>query len=270
MSSSPAPFDLEALLARVVEIAEEAGAGIRRIYRRDFQVEYKDDRSPLTEADLFSHRTISRELARLEPSLPILSEESADVAFSERRAWERYWLVDPLDGTREFVNRRDDFTVNVALIHRQRPVLGVVYVPVEESCYMATLGSGARKREKDGCERIIRARNDAQGEPVIAVSTSHAGADTEAFLGKIGRHHLVRRGSLIKCCLIAEGKADFYPRFGKTCEWDTAAGQCILEEAGGALTDFSGKPLLYNTKESLINPPFVACGPAAPDWSTHV
>lgn len=268
--SSLAPFDLEALLASVAAVAEEAAAGILRIYRRDFQVEYKDDKSPLTEADLFSHRVISEGLARLKPSLPVLSEESAAVAFSERRAWDDYWLVDPLDGTREFVNRRDDFTVNVALVHRQRPVLGVVHVPVEGSCYMATLDGGARKREKDGSERVIRAREDAQGEPVVAVSVSHAGAATEAFLGKIGRHRLVRRGSLIKCCLIAEGKADFYPRFGKTCEWDTAAGQCILEEAGGALTDFSGKPLRYNTKESLINPPFAACGPAAPDWRVHV
>ncbi len=263
---SAAPFDLEALLALVVGVAEEAAVGVCRIYRRDFQVEYKEDQSPLTEADLFAHETIKKGLARIEPRLPLLSEESADIAFSQRGKWESYWLVDPLDGTREFVKKNDDFTINVALIHRQCPILGVVYVPVMRACYMATTGGGARKRAADGSQQVIRTRDAAQDGPVIAVSSSHADADTEAFLGKIGSHHLVRRGSLLKCCLIAEGEVDFYPRFGNTCEWDTAAGQCVLEEAGGSLTDFSGNPLRYNTKDSLINPPFVAFGPAAPDW----
>ncbi len=268
--SAPAPFDLEALLADVIAVAAEAAAGVCRIYRRGFQVEYKEDRSPVTEADLFAHETIQHGLARIEPRLPLLSEESADVAFSRRSTWESYWLVDPLDGTREFVNKRDDFTVNIALIHRQRPVLGVVYVPVARECYMATVGGGARKRAADGSQCTIRARHNTRDDPVIAVSVSHADTATEAFLDNIGRHRLVRRGSLLKCCLIAEGEVDLYPRFGNTCEWDTAAGQCVLEEAGGTLTDFSGKPLRYNTKDSLINPPFVACGPAAPDWRAHL
>ena len=264
------PFDLEALLPRVVAIAEKAAAGVCRIYERGFKVEYKDDHSPLTEADLFAHEMIRDGLAQIEPRLPLLSEESVGIAFSERSTWESYWLVDPLDGTREFVNKRDDFTINIALIHQHRSVLGVVYVPVVQACYMAVMGGGACKREADGAEQAIQVRHDAQGEPVVVVSFSHTGKMTQAFLEKIGRHRLLRRGSLIKCCLIAEGKADFYPRFGDTCEWDTAAGQCILEEAGGSLTDFSGHPLRYNTKDSLINPPFVASSPAAPDWRAHI
>ena len=272
MSDGPSslPFDPEALLARAVVIVEEAAAGICRIYRRGFRTSYKSDRSPLTEADLFAHRTIAEGLARVEPRLPLLSEEDADIAFSERRAWESYWLVDPLDGTREFVKKRDDFTVNVALIHRQRPVLGIVHVPVAGTCYAATAGGGARKRAPDGSEQMLRARGSPRDLPVIAVSFSHADAATEAFLRKLGRHRLVRRGSMLKCCLIAEGEVDLYPRFGNTCEWDTAAGQCILEEAGGALTDFSGNPLRYNTRESLLNPPFIARGAAAPDWRACV
>ena len=264
--SADVPLDLKALLPHVVEIAEEAGVGISRIYERDFEVEYKDDHSPLTEADLFAHETIRRGLAQIEPRLPLLSEESTDIPFSERGDWESYWLVDPLDGTREFVKRRDDFTVNIALIHRRQSVLGVVYVPVVKTCYTAVSGGGAYKRMAGGAECAIHVRTDAQDEPVIAVSFSHTGKTTAAFLEKIGPHRLVRRGSLLKCCLIAEGEIDLYPRFGDTCEWDTAAGQCILEEAGGALTDFSGNPLRYNTKDSLINPSFVAAGPAAPDW----
>ena len=263
----PPSLDLETLLGHVVAIAEKAAVGVCRIYRRNFTVDYKDDKSPLTEADLFAHEMIQERLTQITPQLPILSEESGDISFEERATWETYWLVDPLDGTREFINKRDDFTVNIALIHRHRSVLGVVYVPVMQTCYMATFGKGARKRTAEGEEHTIRARDSARDDgPVIAVSISHTGATTEKFLGEIGRHSLVRRGSLLKCCLIAEGNADFYPRFGKTGEWDTAAGQCILEESGGALTDFSGAPLRYNTRQSLINPPFVACGPAAPDW----
>ena len=264
--SLPPSWDLEAMLERVVALAEQAAVGVCQIYRRHFTVDYKEDKSPLTEADLFAHEMIREGLLRITPQLPMLSEESGDISFEERKAWETYWLVDPLDGTREFINKRDDFTVNIALIHRHRPVLGVVYVPVMQTCYVAALGKGARKRTAKGDEHTIQARNNAQGEPVIAVSISHTGATTEKFLGEIGKHSLIRRGSLLKCCLIAEGKADFYPRFGKTGEWDTAAGQCILEEAGGTLTDFSGAPLRYNTRQSLINPPFVACGPAAPNW----
>lgn len=269
-ASLPPTLDLEAMLRRVVPLAEEAAVGVCRIYRRTFKVDYKEDKSPLTEADLFAHKTIENGLMRIEPRLPVLSEESDEISYAERSTWETYWLVDPLDGTREFVKKRDDFTVNIALIHRHRAILGVVYVPVMKTCYMATLEGGARKLTAEGQTHTIRARKDAQEVPTIAVSISHTDATTRRFLEKIGKHNLVRRGSLLKCCLIAEGKADFYPRFGKTGEWDTAAGQCILEEAGGTLTDFSGNPLRYNTRQSLINPSFVACGPAAPDWRSHL
>lgn len=269
-ASLPHTLNLEAMLPQVISIAEAAAVGVCRIYRRTFKVDYKDDRSPLTEADLLAHETIENGLMRIEPRLPLLSEESGDIPYTRRSSWETYWLVDPLDGTREFVKKRDDFTVNIALIHRHRAILGVVYVPVTQVCYMAVLGGGARKRAPEGSTHMIRVRDNAQGVPTIAVSMSHTDTTTSRFLDRIGKHNLLRRGSLLKCCLIAEGKADFYPRFGKTGEWDTAAGQCILEEAGGTLTDFSGKPLRYNTRRSLTNPSFVACGPAAPDWRSHL
>ena len=175
-------------------------------------------------------------------------------------------MVDPLDGTREFINRRDDFTVNIALIHKNRSILGMVYLPVEDVCYGAFAGGGAWKFEGNSKQAIWARENLSQdGKPSVAVSFSHAGKETQATLDLIGEYTLVRRGSMVKCCLIAEGQVDLYPRLGNTCEWDTAAGQCILEEAGGWLVDLSEQPFLYNTRDSIINPPFIAYAPSVKD-----
>ena len=249
-------------LPELREIATVAGNKICEIYKKEFEVKYKSDQSPVTAADLLSHEYITERLEKLTPDLPILSEESGEITFLERQSWESYWLIDPLDGTREFINKRDDFTINIALIHQHRPILGVVHIPVINECYTASVGNGAYKYLANGSKKKLQVRERLTNEVVAAVSFSHAGGKTQNFLDEIGKHQLLRRGSMVKCCLIAEGKADIYPRLGSTCEWDTAAGQCILEESGGRLTDWQGEPLRYNTKDSIINPHFVAYAPS--------
>ena len=256
------PFDLEALLVAARAIAACAARRILEIYAGNFTVTRKHDGSPVTEADMAAHTIIVEALAALQPRLPVLSEESTVAPFTERRAWEACWLVDPLDGTREFVHRRNDFTVNIALVYRHRSILGVVHVPVESRCYAAAAGMGAYCFTPARTLRLA-ARQTLAAMPVVAVSAAHFGKKTRAFLERLGPHKLVRRGSMIKCCLIAAAQADIYPRLGDTYEWDTAAGQCVLEEAGGHLTDWAGRPLRYNMQDSLINPPFVAFAPAA-------
>lgn len=266
----PFSSDWPDLLAEVRRLSAKAAMAILEIYQNDFSVAYKSDETPVTEADYESHSIIKRGLALLTPEIPFLSEESADLPYAERRRWRRYWLVDPLDGTREFINRRDDFTINVALIDEGKAVLGLVEAPARRVCYSAVSGLGAYKHLPDQAARRLQARKDHHGRPVVALSLSHASKKTEAFINRLGSYELLRRGSIIKCCLIAEGKADLYPRFGKTGEWDTAAGQCVLEEAGGFLTNFHNRPLRYNRKPSLINPPFIAYSPAADGWQSRL
>jgi len=267
------PID-PALIEAVTAVAEEAGARILEVYETDFAVERKDDRSPLTAADMAAHRAIVDGLRSLEPRLPILSEESGEAAIRERRAWRRYWLVDPLDGTREFVKRNGEFTVNIAAVEDHRPVLGVVYVPVTGVCYFAAAGRGARRRDPDGAVTPLRVRPLPGGRITVAGSRSHSNATTRAFIdnlsAELGEVELISIGSSLKTCLVAEGRADVYPRFGETSEWDTAAAQCVVEQAGGHLTDMRLEPLRYNTGESLINPPFLVFGDASVDWRRHL
>ena len=255
-------LDLDALLKDVRSIAGSASKSIIDIYRSDFSVDYKQDDSPVTTADINSHKIIISGLESLHPRLPVLSEENSDIPFDVRCRWDVYWLVDPLDGTREFINRRDDFSINIALIFGNRPVLGVVHLPVTGSCYAAVSGGNAYRFNGDS-RRKLEVRDEVRDEPVVAVSFSHAGGRTGRFLETLGPHKLLRRGSMIKCCLVAEGEVDIYPRLGHTWEWDTAAGQCVVEQAGGRLTDWSGNPLRYNVKDSLLNPFFVAYTPSA-------
>ncbi len=243
------------LLEGVVEIASEAGKRIVVVYESDFAVQSKGDRSPLTEADLAAHHHIVAALETLTPGVPILSEESAAIPWSVRSGWNRYWLVDPLDGTREFVKRNGEFTVNIALIEEGVAVLGVVHVPVTGVTYAAAQGIGAFR---DGA--AIQTRIPATSPPVVVGSRSHAGDSLTALLARIGEHELISIGSSLKFCLLAEGKADFYARLGPTSEWDTAAAQCVVEAAGGIVADLSGAPLRYNRKESLLNPHFMVSG----------
>ncbi len=258
------------LVEAVVDLARQAARGILEIYETDFGVESKADHSPLTEADLASNRIITRGLARMNPAIPLLSEESAHLPFATRRTWPRYWLVDPLDGTREFVKRNGEFTVNIALVEGHRPALGVVLVPVSGVYYYAARDAGAFKVEAGGTARPIQVRALPLDCPTVVGSRSHANAQTRAFIERLGEVRIMAMGSSLKMCLVAEGSADIYPRFGPTSEWDTAAAQCIVEQAGGRLTDTKLAPLEYNTKESLLNPHFLAFGDTAHDWCRYL
>jgi 3'(2'), 5'-bisphosphate nucleotidase len=250
----------------LLQLAAKAGRAILDIYQSDFAVEHKDDRSPLTEADLASHRTIVSGLTLLTPDVPVLSEESAALPYDTRRHWQRYWLVDPLDGTREFVKRNGEFTVNIALIENGRPVLGVVHVPVSGVSYFGQAGGGAFRQEADGKRHPIHVAERCQRPVRVAGSRSHAGDSLKAFLERLGEHEMVSMGSSLKLCLVAEGSADVYPRLGPTSEWDTAAAQAVVEGAGGQVTDTDLKPLRYNQKDSLLNPHFLVFGDSDVDW----
>ena len=256
-------------LEAVCNIARAAGRRILEVYERDFKVEHKEDRSPLTEADRASHELISARLQALTPEVPVLSEESARADYEKRADWRRFWLVDPLDGTKEFINRNGEFTVNIALIEGQRPVLGVVYVPVTSLTYFACAGRNAFKQRGENEAQVIRARTYDGGKPIVVASRSHAGKETAAFLADIGAHDVISMGISLKFCLVAEGAADVYPRLGPTMEWDTAAAQCVVETAGGRVTDLERRPLVYN-KPDLHNPWFLVSGAGGYDWYRHL
>jgi 3'(2'), 5'-bisphosphate nucleotidase len=258
------------LLVNVTDIATAAAAAIMEVYASDFAVQHKDDRSPLTAADLAAQAVIAAGLAALDEQLPVVSEEARASDWSERQQWSRYWLVDPLDGTREFVKRNGEFTVNIALIERHRPVLGVVLAPVTGDTYVAERGAGAWMRAGDAPWQTIRSRALAR-PPVVAGSRSHGGTG-EALLDQLlgGPYDSLPMGSSLKFCLIARADADVYLRRGSTSEWDTAAAQCVLEEAGGAVLDLDGSPLRYNRGESLLNPEFIAVGDGDIDWAARL
>ncbi|MGR6034107.1 MAG: 3'(2'),5'-bisphosphate nucleotidase CysQ [Candidatus Nitrosoglobus sp.] len=259
-----------ALLESVIATAVEAGEKILAIYRTGFSVERKEDCSPLTEADLASHKTILRGLEALNPEIPILSEESKEIPFEKRHAWQRYWLVDPLDGTREFIKGNGEFTVNIALIEEHKPTLGVVYAPAMRLLYFASKGQGAYRKEADKSAIALKVRPWAGGTAQVVGSRSHADEYLKVFLDNINNYELVSMGSSLKFCLVAEGKVDIYPRFGFTSEWDTAAAQCIVEAAGGMVVDLNRIPLRYNTKESLINPYFLVIADSAGNWERFI
>lgn len=263
-------LDLATLLPEVVAIAHAAGRRILEIYATDFTVTDKADASPLTAADMAAHHTIVDGLTRLTPNVPVLSEESASIPYAERARWQDYWLIDPLDGTREFIKRNGEFTVNIALIHEQAPVLGVVQVPVSGLCYFARVGGGAFRQMPDSPAEPIHVKRLGAGPVVVAGSRSHRGESLDRFLERLGPHEIISMGSALKSCLVAEGKADIYPRLGPTSEWDTAAAHCVVVEAGGALTDTQLQPLRYNTKESLLNPHFLVFGDTGHDWAQYL
>ncbi|MCG5514715.1 MULTISPECIES: 3'(2'),5'-bisphosphate nucleotidase CysQ [unclassified Ectothiorhodospira] len=261
---------LDLLLNNACRIAREAGAAIMAIYGEGFDVTEKADRTPLTEADMAAHRHIVQGLGELTPAIPILSEESNQIPFSERRQWSSYWLVDPLDGTREFIKRNGEFTVNIALIQDHEPVLGVVFCPALDLLYSAARGLGAHRRQPSTAAAEPIQVSRVQRIPVIAGSRSHGTERLQALLERVGEHELISMGSSLKFCLVADGRADFYPRLGPTCEWDTAAAHCIVREAGGQVTDVQFEPLRYNTKDSLLNPEFLVIGDTDRDWSRYL
>ncbi|MDX1609896.1 MAG: 3'(2'),5'-bisphosphate nucleotidase CysQ [Halofilum sp. (in: g-proteobacteria)] len=261
------------LLPDVLDLAGQAGDAILEIYNGvegAFEVEQKDDRTPLTEADMAAHEVIVEGLRRLTSEVPILSEESAEIPYSERAGWRRYWLVDPLDGTREFIKRNGEFTVNIALIEDGVPVMGVVFAPVLDTFYYGIRQDGAWKQQRGAEAERIHVQRLGAGPVRVAGSRSHADERLAAYLDRLGEHELRPMGSSLKSCLVAEGAADLYPRIGPTSEWDTAAAQAVVEAAGGHVTDTDLQPLRYNQKESLLNPDFLVFGDDSRDWSAYL
>jgi len=238
-------------------IVARAGAAIMRVYDAGFTVQRKEDNSPLTLADLESQRVIIEGLTQITPGTPILSEESAQAPWGERQSWRELWVVDPLDGTREFVKRNGEFTVNIALVREHEPVLGIVSAPAQGLLYWGASGVGAFSHHRG--EAQIPIQVSAPQNPLRVVgSRSHASPETAAYLTRLKPHVMTGIGSSLKFCLVAAGKADLYPRFGPTSEWDTAAGQALLEAAGGHVTRLDGHRLRYNCRDSVINGDFLA------------
>jgi 3'(2'), 5'-bisphosphate nucleotidase len=254
--------DLAALAESLMPIVARAGAAIMQIYDGAFAVQRKDDNSPLTLADLESQRVIIDGLKRITPDIPILSEESAAAPWAERQTWRELWVVDPLDGTREFVKRNGEFTINIALVVEHEPVLGMVSAPAQGATFWGMAGLGAFTRRQGGEARRIHTVPPQRPLRVIG-SRSHTSPQTAAYLTRLGAHVMSGIGSSLKFCLLAEGKAELYPRFGATSEWDTAAGQALLEAAGGHVTRMDGHRMRYNCRESLINGDFVAFSDAS-------
>ena len=267
--------DLAALIGPARDLAHRAG----RIALRFFQegrvaVDYKSDRSPVTAADRAAHEHIVAGLARLEPAMPVLSEESGeDLRDGRRLEWPRHWLVDPLDGTREFVRGGDEFTVNIALIQANRPVLGVVYAPAKGEMYFAHEGGGAFfGRTGSAAAEKIGVRRPPSSPIRVLCSRSHAASEVEIYdryVSAMAEKQQRAMSSSLKFCLIASGEADVYPRMRPTSEWDTAAGQTVLECAGGAVIDLKGRPLRYR-KQTILNPQFIACGDPEHDWLQYL
>ena len=256
------------LMEKLSAICIEAGQEILKVYESDFATENKDDRSPLTLADKNAHQVIAAALE--ETGYPVLSEEGKEISFDERKDWNRFWMVDPLDGTKEFIKRNGEFTVNIALIENSKTILGAIYVPVTSTLYLGANGAGAFKIEKaDQVENVLSELNDSNQIPqkversyTVVGSRSHMSDETMEFMNEVRKEHenveILSVGSSLKLCMLAEGKADVYPRFAPTMEWDTAAGQAIVEAAGGGLIDWESKESMRYNRENLRNNWFLA------------
>lgn len=262
--------DLSHLIPQVISIAREAGQRILEIYQnKEYQEFTKADDTPVTTADLAAHKIIMQQLAELTPNIPILSEEDADISLKKRSQWQRYWLVDPLDGTQEFIARSGDFATVIALIENNHPVMGVVYAPVSGVTYFAYQGKGAWKiPEMDDSLRIHTLKHEQPEQPIaIAISRRQNINRITEKLSPARNYELVPLGSAaLKACLVAEGAVDCYIRLGPTGEWDTAATQCIVEEAGGRILTTRLEPLSYNERDTLENPNFIVLGDESIGW----
>ena len=267
---SPHALNLEDLCQKVIHIARQAGEKILEVYNSEYTIEHKKDNTPLTTADLAADKIICDALKELTPDIPILSEESTHIPFETRKQWPCYWLIDPLDGTREFIKRNGEFTVNIALIKNHQSILGVINVPVLNTDYYAWRGGKSYKKAPDSEAKIINARAADKNNLVIAGSRSHASDKLKIYLEKLGDIELLSVGSSLKSCMVAEGAVDLYPRLGLTSEWDTAAAQCIVEEAGGYMTQTNGSALRYNTKDCLLNPEFFVYGDQKIPWKSFL
>lgn len=252
-------------LVAIVDIASAAGDAIMTVYASDdYEVDVKTDDSPVTAADLASHNVIVAALNKLTPNIPVMSEESTTLAWEERKLWQSYWLIDPLDGTKEFIKRNGEFTVNIAFIHQGRAVAGVVYAPVLDKCYFGSLTGGAWLKNAGVEQALIKKSFENKAVPRVVGSRSHISPGLQSYLAALGEHEMKSVGSSLKFCLLAEGEADIYPRLGLTSEWDTAAAQAVLESAGGKVLQYGSEAALdYNQKSDILNPYFIAY---APHW----
>lgn len=254
--SLPIPFEQLCALAR------EAGKATLTWWNKPLEVMAKSDESPVTAADLAAHRLIADGLRRLTPEIPVLSEEDADVPLETRTGWERFWLVDPLDGTKEFISASDEFTVNIALVEQGQVTLGVVGIPARDQMYWGGHGIGAWRRIGEGDAMPIRVR-EASDPLVVVASRRHSTPEQQALLERLAAHRAIKTvsvGSSLKFCQIAAGEADLYPRFGPTSQWDTAAAQAVVEGAGGQVIDLHGQRFAYPTRDTWLNPYFIALG----------
>lgn len=266
---------LAEILPQVAQIATRAGAAILEVYATaDVGQSLKADASPVTHADLAADRLIVAALAELTPGIPIISEESPQSTWAVRRGWAQHWLVDPLDGTKEFLARNGEFTVNIALVQQHVARLGVVHLPVGGTTYLGLVGSGAWRSKSGDAQQCIQVESTCRARPRVLASRSHRNAPLEALLATLrkalGDYQLLTAGSSLKFCRLAEGEADLYPRLGPTSEWDTAAGQAVLEAAGGYVVTLAGEPLRYNSRDSFLNPHFLAYADASRGWLSLV
>lgn len=254
--------DPSAFLEPLIVLAKTTGVAILDFYykSRQFPIRSKADASPLTQADLLAHEMIVAGLTQLTPDIPVLSEEDPEISLATRKNWHRYWLIDPVDGTKEFIRHSGEFAINIALIENHYPVLGLIYAPVMEKLFFACKSHGAFKQEGQNKAEKITTRTWSPDNLIVALGQNYKLGKLKELLASFGHYEVISMGSSLKFGIIAEGKADIYPRVGDTFEWDTAAGQIIVEEAGGAVVDFTLQPLQYNAKESLLNPHFLAVG----------
>lgn len=255
--------ELTKLIPKLNNLAKKASDAILDIYHasRQVKIQTKADNSPVTQADLAANEILAEGVVKLTPDIPVLSEEEI-VSADERAKWTTYWCIDPLDGTREFIRHSGEFCINIALIHDHEPVLGLIFVPVQQTCYYACRGSGAFAKAPDSNPRSIHTRLWDRASTIIAASHGMKIEKTRDLLANLDDYEIIRSGSAIKFCWVAEGKADLYSRLGDTSEWDTAAGQCLIEEAGGCVVDLKGNALRYNVQPSLLNPHFLVVGDA--------
>lgn len=243
----------------VKKIAKRAGDSIMEIYKEE-HIDYvnKEDASPVTKADYSAHEIIVRELGKFSNKLPLISEESSLIKFSERRKWDRYWLIDPLDGTKEFIKKNGEFTINIALISKGVPIFGVVYAPAVDELYWGSQSNGAWFKKGGYYPQKISCLKHKKGDTWKVVgSRSHPSSSMSEYLVKLGNYELIPMGSSLKICVVARGAAHLYPRFGPTSEWDTAAAHAVVRSAGGDIFTLQGEPLRYNQKDSLLNPQFI-------------
>ena len=253
-------MDLSTALDNLVKISRKAGDEILDVYNGTISVTLKDDLSPLTDADRRSNKVITDQLSELYPDIPILSEEGQEINYSDRKGWNLFWLIDPLDGTKEFIKRNGEFTVNIALIENGHPIAGVVYAPTKDTFWYGAREIGSFKVDSDSDPEKISVINDSYNPIKIVSSRSHPSSKLQSYLDRFDSHEIIHMGSSLKICLVADGSAHIYPRLGPTMEWDSGAGHAVLKYAGGFLTDTTTEEELVYNKQNLLNPDFICYG----------